>query len=278
MSLCTYAYVYTCMHIYKERNYVYIYFMYREIAIIHACVCMWVPPLRQSEALKWVSNETHMNGSWNTQNESCHIEWVMTHVRISHGTRANGSWVTYGGDVSQHLHCGEHSSKSHQYRMVVTSPQHTCKCSVGINHTFASYDSFSCVPWLLHIYDMTHSYLWHDSFMCVTLHIHTCDMTHSLVSHDAFSCVPWLIHMCNMTHSYVWHAYYICVPLHIQTCGIHHSVVSRDPFYCVPWLIHMYDMTHSYVWRDYFIRIPLHVHMCDMTHSFVSHDSLSCVP
>jgi len=65
------------------------------------------------------------------------------------------------------------------------------------------HDSFICVTWRIHMWDMTHLYVWHDSLICVTWLIHLCDMTHSYVWHDAFICVTWLIHMCVMTHSYV---------------------------------------------------------------------------
>jgi len=92
-------------------------------------------------------------------------------------------------------------------------------------------DSFICVPWLSHMWDMTHSFVWHDSIVCVTWLIHMCDMTHSYVWHDfiqmcdmtSFICVTLLIHMCDMTHSNVWH----------------------DPFLCVTWLIHTCDRIHS---------------------------------
>ena len=75
-----------------------------------------------------------------------------------------------------------------------------------VTDSYVSRDSFICVPWLIHMCDMTHSYVWHDSFMC--------DMTHSYVT--------WRIHtlrvsfICNMTHSYVtglihvWHDSFMC--------------------------------------------------------------------
>ena len=105
----------------------------------------------------------------------------------------------------------------------------------------AWHDSSMCVPWFVHMFDMTHSYdatwrAWHDSFICVTWLIHICDMTHSCVWHDSSTYVTWLIHMCDIT--------------------------------CLMWLIHMLlldvrDMTHSYVlWR---------LHVCAMTHPYDSH-------
>ena len=93
------------------------------------------------------------------------------------------------------------------------------------------HDSFVCVPWLIHMCDMTHSYVRHDSFMC--------DMTHSHVRHDSFICATWLIHMCDMTYLCLWH----------------------DSFICVTWLIHMCDMTHSYVWHDSFMCVTWLIHL-----------------
>jgi len=104
-------------------------------------------------------------------------------------------------------------------------------------------DSFICVTWLIHMYDMTHSCSWHDSFMCVTGRIH---------------CVTWLIYMCAMTHSYV-------------TWLIH---IWYDPFTC--------DTTHSHVtwlihtWHEPVIYVPPLIHTCDVTHSYVCHDSFMC--
>jgi len=69
----------------------------------------------------------------------------------------------------------------------------------------------SCVTWLIRVwndsfydsfmYNMTRScvnrltHVWHDSFMCVPWLIHMCNMTHSYVWHDSFTCVTWLVHM-----------------------------------------------------------------------------------
>ena len=264
--------IHACIYIKKGIMYAYILCIERLEALMHACACECQHCGKAKHWNEWVMKPIWM-GHGTHRMSLTHIEWVMTHVRVSHGTRANGSWVTYGGDVSQHLHCSEHSSKSHQYRMVVTSPQHTCKCSVGMNHTFASYHSFSCVPWLLHIYDMTQSNLWHDSFMFVTLHTHTCHMTHSLVSHDSFFGVAWLILLCAMTYSYVWHDSFICVTCLLYMCAIAHSDVWHASFFCVTWPIILCAMTHSYVWHDSFLCVTWLLHTCPITHAYVWHDS-----
>ena len=64
------------------------------------------------------------------------------------------------------------------------------------------YESFICMPWLLHMCDVTHSYAWRDSFICVPWLIHMRDVNHLYVWHDSFICVTWLIH--------VWHDSSIC--------------------------------------------------------------------
>jgi len=174
---------------------------------------------------------------------------------------------------------------------------------------------------------MTRSYVWHDAFGCVPWHVHMCDMTHSdeRVCHDTFICVTWLIRVCDMTHSYVRRVStsYMCqkhthtneschtyervmfvTPMH---CDVTHSYVWHDAFLSViwlmshiwmshvihineschtyewamlhiwisllsvTWLIYMCDMTHSYVWHDSFICVTWRIHMCDMTNSYVWH-------
>jgi len=63
-----------------------------------------------------------------------------------------------------------------------------------------------CVTHLWHFMQAIcqHSKVWHDSFICVTWLIHMYDMTYSYVWHDSFICVTWLIYMCYMTHPYMW--------------------------------------------------------------------------
>ena len=152
--------------------------------------------------------------------------------------------------------------------------------------------SFICVPWLIHVWDMTH--------------FHTCAVTHSCVRHDVFICVWSLVHMCVITPigclklqdilRHVWHMtmnaschtfyvmsdtwIFICVWSLVHMCDMMHSFASHayvwhEPFMCVPWLIYMGDMTHSYVWHDSFIW-STHSYMCDMMHAFVCHEAFAC--
>jgi len=109
----------------------------------------------------------------------------------------------------------------------------------------ACHFSFTCVPLLVHVCDMTRSHVCRDSFLWVL-----CAMAHSYVWHDSFTCVPQHIHMCAMTYSYVWPMPYNTMTAQgiriIFICAMTHSFAT--------WLIHM--------WHDSFI--------CDMTHSYVT--------
>ena len=90
------------------------------------------------------------------------------------------------------------------------------------------HDSFTCVPWLIYVCDITHSRACHDSCTCVTWFIHTCDMTRSHVCHDfvdAFTCATSAVYvyLWDITHSNVWHDLFKRVTWHIQTCDMYHS-------------------------------------------------------
>jgi len=119
----------------------------------------------------------------------------------------------------------------------ITRPRsYACHVPLQYRHTGCSYVSL--------MWDMTHSYVWHDSFTCVTWLVHMFDMsrcnTAILGVYMCHSFGTWLIRICDMTHSYLWH----------------------DSFICVTWRIHMCDMTHSYVWHDAFICVTWRIHMC----------------
>ena len=62
-----------------------------------------------------------------------------------------------------------------------------CVCEMTYSHVWR--DSYTCVTWLSHMWNVTHqnawqSYVWHDSFICVTGLIQMCDMTESHVSRE----------------------------------------------------------------------------------------------
>ena len=114
-----------------------------------------------------------------------------------------------------------------------SSPPSMCE----MNHSYVWNDSFICMTWLIHVWDVTHSHVCYCSFICVT-------WPESFIWHDSFIRVTWPIYMRDMTHSHVWHDWFICVTVLI--------VMYEESFICVTWFIHMCDMTHSYVRHDSF--------------------------
>jgi len=124
----------------------------------------------------------------------------------------------------------------------------------------ASWWSFTCETWLIHMWDMTHSYVRHDSFICATWLIHMCDMTHSYVRHDSFICATWLIYMSDTTHSYtcIYIFVFVCAPQASdrgrarRECRLS-NVIRRlliihmcDSFICVTWLIPTRNVSRLY--------------------------------
>jgi len=61
------------------------------------------------------------------------------------------------------------------------------------------HDSFICVKWLIHVWDMMQLHVWNDSF------IHMWDMSYTYVRHDSFIRETWLIHLRDTNNSYVRH-------------------------------------------------------------------------
>ena len=176
-----------------------------------------------------------------------------------------------------------------------------------MTRSYVWHDSFICVTWLVHMWDMTRSYAWHESFICFTWLVHVCDMTHWYVWHDAFICWTWLVYTCDRAHWYVWQDSLMCVCLWlIHICDIIHSYVCvcvcvclcvlQDSFTCVKqsihtcdiirvtWLVYTCDMTPLYVWHDSFvcvtwiiICVTWIIHMCDMTAIYVWRNSFMCM-
>ena len=155
-----------------------------------------------------------------------------------------------------------------------------------MTRSYVRHDSFICVTWLNHIYDMNHSYMWHDTFTRVTWlidryvslngamhaqstwradllassqHFGVCDMTHSYVWHDSFICATWLIHTCD-----VWRADLLAFSQHFGVCDTTHSYVWHDTLIRATWRIHTCD-----VWRADLLAFSQHFNVCDMTHWYV---------
>jgi len=149
------------------------------------------------------------------------------------------------------------------------------------------HDSFTCMPWLLHICDVPPSYVWHDVFIRVTWLFHIWDMTPSRTPprKGCLLSVTWLIHVCAATPPYVWHDSSVCVTWMLHMCDMTPWYVPHETFICVTWnlhmcdiIFHMRDMTPSDICYVSFIcATPWRVAtMCDMTPSYLWLDPLIC--
>jgi len=163
----------------------------------------------------------------------------------------------------------------------------------GVTNSYVWHDSFACVTWLIHTWNMTHLYVWHHSFTrethlyvwpnSVKKHIHMWGVIRLYSWRDSFMCMTWLIHMWHVTHLYrdVREHSFVIVRCHFQKCDVVHSYVTHDYidiciYICILYInihicihmfiyiyiytyeyMHMYvHMSHSNVWRDSFIRHP----------------------
>jgi len=154
-----------------------------------------------------------------------------------------------------------------------------CRCSkknIGCSRFLAIIYArvYMCVPWHIHVCDMTHAHVWHDG--CSKCSIESscvCHMTCSCVWHASLTCVTWLIHMCHTPHSYLWHASFIRVTRFTHMCDTPHWHVWRDSFICVTHLnlciflhyppnlrhkqtkIHIFVLTISHIFSLFFLWI-----------------------
>jgi len=108
---------------------------------------------------------------------------------------------------------------------------------------------------------MTLLYLWHDSFVCVMWLIHVYDMTRMCVWHDSLLCVTWLVMYVRVTWLdvcvCVWHDCLLMRVWHDLLIWYVHWCMTE---WCMSWhhsVIHMYDwvmcmtewcMTEWYMW------------------------------
>jgi len=169
-------------------------------------------------------------------NESWHIcEWVMAHIRMSHGTRTNESWHTHGWAIAhtrsafakevliwaryRHIHFRDmtHSYMCHD-PLIWHTRTRTSSAFSAVVSIWRRYQNIHIVTSLMYTQPVLLLYVF---AMCVCyicllniFAIYMCAMTHSYVCHDSFTYVPWLIHVCH------------------------------DSFMCVRWLIHVCAMTH----------------------------------
>jgi len=193
-----------------------------------------------------------------------------------------------------------HSTSIIHERSCTETHTHTCVVwYINVHSSYLCRDSFTSVPWRIHMCDLTHPQVRHAAFTCVcndvsifatrlkllkkerdlpathsyvwlthicdsTRFISMCDMTLPCVWHDSFKRVTRLIHICDMAHVTcgTW-SLFICVTLPLLTH--------------VTWSIHLRDMILSHVINTY-KKTPFltHSYMCDMIHSYAWRDSLTC--
>jgi len=148
---------------------------------------------------------------------------------------------------------------------ICTCVWHSCVCHDSCTHVrpimcnahicpllFTHSVPWSCVPWLIHVCDMTHSCVWHDSFICVTWLTHVCDMTHAYIC--ALLCVMHtFVHYYPQILSFGHACHHLFAPQHVQ----YYSLI------CFTWLSHICDMTHSCAWHDSSMCVTWLIHMCD---------------
>jgi len=113
----------------------------------------------------------------------------------------------------------------HIYVCFIYVWEHVLVVNADLTAAQVGHDSFICVTWFIHMYDMFHSYMWCALFVCV-LHIYVCFIygwehvlvVNAVADSDRRAGRTWLIHMCDMTYSYVWHVSFIYVMCLICLC------------------------------------------------------------
>ena len=147
------------------------------------------------------------------------IAGAQTHTRVWHDSFTCVTWLIHTCDLT-HSHMWYDSFT--RVTRLIKACRHASRDSleqarVPRNGRYKTnlHDSYMCVTWLIHVWDVTH--ICPDGV--VYMHTPQSDMTHSHVRHDSYMCVTWLI-----THTCVWHDSYMWV--------------TRLKHVCVTWLTH----------------------------------------
>jgi len=131
-------------------------------------------------------------------------------------------------------------------------------------HLRVGHDSFTCVPWLVHMCVVTHSYGCHDSSTGM------CALT--LLLGEPFNSGGLL--SCHTMARVVW----IHDTIDVQSCihgtsNIHSSFYScQDPFTCVP---HVFTCTpymchaHPRIYTYMYIYIYIYIYICIYTYIYI---------
>jgi len=147
-----------------------------------------------------------------------------------------------------------------------------CGCVCDMTHLCVWHDLLMRMTKLFHVRGMTPSFVQHDWFIytCVTWLIHMWDVNAFIACHDSFIGVPWRMHMCDWTRRiaidksattprndaliwYVWTDAPDCdrawAPQECRALArpwyLYGVCVTRLIHICVTWLVHMSDITNS---------------------------------
>jgi len=173
-------------------------------------------------------------------------------------------------------------------------------------------DSFACIPWVIHTYDMTHLYVYHDSFTrviwliyifllsnhlaqsaCDSDAVYICICTYIYI--HIFICIRIHIYIYIYIYIYVYIYTYICIYIYMlygSDCATPHKYALQDSFKHVTWLIHtctmtllptnsvlqcvMYEWVTPHICVSH-ICVTWLVHTCGVTHSYAWRDSFKHV-
>ena len=254
----------------------------------------------------WMGHVAHMIQSYHTNKWVKSHTWiiwtpqyVMSHTRIRHVTRMNGSCRTYESVITQtnesthtyetyeHLNKSCHTHEYATWHMEKGGITHMYvirdTCVWITPHTWMSHvprkvSSFKCVTWLIRACEcvcvsMIYSCVSNDSHMdALSIWI---SVTHMSESRDTYETYEYLIQMCDATHSCVWVCMYvddslICVThmCAIILIRITHSYGYLIQMGGVTWIAsyvwrvtHTTESHHTYASYEYLIQ------MCNVTHS-----------
>ena len=181
---------------------------------------------------------------------SCSYEWVMAHKCMTHVLDEKSWHMNESWHMSESWHMNE-SWHTNSWQMCWVRNR---GISVRTRGPFATHSVMN-ESWHTNVWHICHDSSTIPWRICVPWLVHMCDMTHSHVCHDPCIRVPWLIHRCSRTHAHVCHDSFIRV-LWFYVC--------HDSFKRVLWFI-IIPRSHTYeahIWMS---------HGTCMTHIRITH-------
>ena len=173
------------------------------------CVCVWVYIYIYIYVYMCVCMYTHVIGMEVTKSNTSYI-CVSVRVCVNVYICVYICMCVY---VFIHMRviyiCTHTRTHAQAIGMEVTSQTPAVWWVYGITHSYVWRDSFICVTWLIHMYDVTHWNMWHNLFvwyerrspsqtptMCWVIDSFIFTMCGSFIR------ATWLIDMCDITHSF----------------------------------------------------------------------------